>query len=301
MPCHRNRAARLAPQPGRTPAIPSLWRPFLIGGAAVRLTVGTWNLKDGGGTRLRRQLDVLADRNEVDAWAFQEAKGWNAHGGRLLHQAADRLQMTARFLIPSNHHGCDLAMLVRERPGLRVVQERHDRATPWWHALGDLELDVEGITLHFLNIHLAPSAPSIRENEAEALGLYRGRWAIAAGDFNAVPATGPLPDLADVSDMDKAHRKLDRRAAQAIQAAGFHDVGGHLGDTTPTVGHNTPGALAYQCDRIESTLPPDTYDAFEVLPIHQPPYTNPGDAQLSDHCPALATFTINATTLGQIQ
>jgi endonuclease/exonuclease/phosphatase family metal-dependent hydrolase len=264
----------------------------------VRLTVASWNLKDGGldhgdDARLRRQLDVMAGRGDVDVWLLQEAKGWSARGNLLLHRAADRLQMPARFLIPSGHHGCDLAMLVRERPGLRVVQERHDRAAPWWHALGHLELEVDGIDLHVLNVHLAPSAPSLREAEAEVFGLFRTWRVIAGGDFNALPATGPVPDLAAIPESDKVHRKLDQRAANAIQAAGFHDVGAHLDNDTPTVGHRTPGALAYRCDRITSTLPPATYDTYEVLTLQQPPYAL-DDPVLSDHCPVIATFTIDA-------
>jgi endonuclease/exonuclease/phosphatase family metal-dependent hydrolase len=263
----------------------------------VRLTVGSWNLKDGGlddgdDARLQRQLDVMAGRGDVDLWLLQEAKGWSAKGNRLLHQAADWLQMPARFLIPSNHHHCDLAMLVRERPGLRVAQERHDRAAPWWHALGHLELEVDGIELHVLDVHLAPSSPAIRQEEAETFGLFRNRRVIAGGDFNAWPAAGPLPDLDNIPDLDKVHRKLDQRAAKAIQAAGFHDVGAHLRNDTPTVGHSKPGALAYRCDRIESTLPPATYESFEVLPIHQPPHADPGDPVLSDHCPVIARFVI---------
>lgn len=269
----------------------------------MRVTVGAWNLKDGGcddgdDARRRRQLDLMASRDDVDLWALQEAKGWSTNGNRLLHQAADRLGMSARFLISSNHHDCDLAMLVRERPGLCVVAERHDNAAPWWHALGHLELNVAGIELHFLNVHLAPSSPGIRLAEAETFGLFRKRRVIAAGDFNAWPATDPLPSPDEVPELDKIHRKLDQLAAKAIAAAGFCDVAAHQGNTTPTVGHTKPNDLAYRCDRIETTLPPDTYQDFEVLPIHQPSHTHPGAPVLSDHRPVIATFTIDPTVLG---
>jgi hypothetical protein len=223
----------------------------------VKLRVGTWNLREGGvedgdDRRLLQQLDLLtgADVEPVDAWLFQEAQHWDTDGHRLLHLAARRLGMSARVLIPSAHHGCHLAMLVREHPGLRVVRERHDRAAPWWHALGHLELDAEGKTVHLLNLHLAPTAPAVRLLEAETLGLFRSWRVIAAGDYNAHPL-GPLPDPATIPDHDKAHRKLDQRAAHAVQAAGFADVGATLGDTTPTVGHDEPGALAYRCDRVQ--------------------------------------------------
>jgi len=114
----------------------------------VRLTVGTWNIRDGGldggdDSRLTRQVAVMRSL-DVDVWAVQEAKGWAADGRRILHDVARRLDMPGRYLVPSNHHGCDLALLIRERPGLWVVRERPDTAPPWWHALHHLELHVGG-------------------------------------------------------------------------------------------------------------------------------------------------------------
>ena len=253
------------------------------------LTVGTWNIKNGGiddngdETRLNRQVDVMGAHPDVDVWAIQEAKGWGANGRQILHGVAAVLEMPGRYLIPSNHHGCDLAFLVRERNGLWVKRERHDTATPWWHALAHIELHVEGMPVHVMNVHLAPSSPATRLAEAESFGLFRDWPAIALGDFNVVPA-GPLPDLGDIPDTDKVHRKLDQRPAQAIEDAGFRDVGAVLGDTTPTVGHAKPGALAYRCDRIVTTLPPSTFSSFEVLHVDD----------LSDHRPVIATFDLTA-------
>jgi endonuclease/exonuclease/phosphatase family metal-dependent hydrolase len=261
----------------------------------MRLTVGTWNLHGGDDWdegRLRQQLRVMAQYPEVDVWALQEATRWAEQGHRLLHQAAYQLGMGARFLISSNHDGCDLAILVRERgPALRVVRERHDRAGCWWHALGHVQLVVGEADVHLLNVHLAPASPSARTREAEAFSLFR-RWpVIAAGDFNAWPADDPLPSREALPEADKVHRKLDRRAAKMIKAAGFRDVAAVLGDRTPTVGHGgDPDSLAYRCDRIVSTLPPTAYLRYEVVRIDQ--YAQPGQPALSDHCPVIAAFRL---------
>ncbi|GAA4082810.1 endonuclease/exonuclease/phosphatase family protein [Actinomadura miaoliensis] len=250
-----------------------------------RLTVGTWNIKDGGlspngDDRLWRQVEVMDAHPHVDVWAIQEAQGWAANGRRLLHQVAASLEMPGRYLVPSNHHGCDLVVLVRERPGLWVVQEQHDTAHPWWHALAHLALLFEGMALHVMNVHLAPSNPQVRLAEAQCFGLFRDWNVIAMGDFNAMPA-GPLP-TGDIPAGDKVQRKLDQRPAQALAEAGFHDVATVLSDPTPTVGHSKPGGLAYRCDRIVSTLPPDTYTSYQVL-----------DGQgLSDHRAVIATFDL---------
>ena len=50
-------------------------------------------------------------------------------------------------------------------------------------------------------------------------------------------------------------RKLDRRAAGALEDIGMADVGARIGDLTPTTGRRV--GLAYRCDPVYTT-PPDT-------------------------------------------
>ena len=101
------------------------------------LTFGSYNLENGGldasmrDGRLVRQLAMLADAH-ADAWAIQEAKHWAADGCHYLHFAEQRLGMRG-FLAPSSHHGCDLAVFVRESSGITVVAQRHEVGQPYWH------------------------------------------------------------------------------------------------------------------------------------------------------------------------
>jgi endonuclease/exonuclease/phosphatase family metal-dependent hydrolase len=254
----------------------------------VRLRVGSWNLHNGGlndgdDTRLRQQVAVLAGQ-ELDLVGLQEAK-WGPRTGRLLHDVAHQLGMSGRFWVPSNHHGCDLVMLVRERAGLRVVEERHDTSGSWWHALGNLRLVVAGVGyVEFLNTHLAPSSAGRREAEAESFGLFKSRPTIAVGDFNARAASHDDPDDRGV-DVAHAAAKLDRRAAKAMAAAGFVDVAADLaggGDRTPTVGHTGADRLAYRCDRILYANLPVSQLEYEVIPAVAPAGTDQ-ERVLSDH------------------
>lgn len=189
----------------------------------TQLTMGSYNLRNGGlgpggdDGRLRRQLRLL-DQLGADVWALQECRWWDRDYFRVLHQA-ERLLGMRGFLVESNHHGCHVALFIRES-AVRVIEQRHDRQPPWWHALARVVAEVG-----------------------------------AAGDWNAAPAAGTCFPPAGVSPA-QARRKLDRRAARAIEEAGFTDVGAWAGNLTPTVGYGKPGLLAYRCDRIYTTLPP---------------------------------------------
>lgn len=263
--------------------------------------VGTWNLLNGGldagdDARLWQQMELLSGQ-DLDLLGTQEAN-WGTRN-TLLHETAHWLGMTARFRIRSNHHGCDLVIMVRERDGLRVLEERHDTGGTWWHALGNVRLILDGIgQVEFLNTHLAPSQPGRREHEAEAFALFKHRPAIAVGDFNAVAASWDDPDTTGI-DPAHAMAKTDRRAAQAIERAGFIDaatvLGPHQGqgDPTPTVGHTGADKLAYRCDRIlfNRLLPVRAVD-YQVIPAL--PKASAGDERfLSDHHLVVAELHLN--------
>jgi endonuclease/exonuclease/phosphatase family metal-dependent hydrolase len=252
----------------------------------MNLAFGSYNLEHGGldsgdDARLRRQLAVLAGA-QVDVWALQECNGWSADGHRALFLAERELGMRG-FLARSSHHGCDLAVLVRESAGIRVTGYTEE-GPPYWHAVAVLAVQVQGFgALRLASAHLAPSAPSLRLAEAEAFALIAEKGAvIAGGDWNAVPLGDPAPDT-DGIDPGKARRKLDSRAAGAL-AEHLTDVAAHLGDTTPTVGHTRNDKLAYRCDRVYTTLPAAAITGYRV--IHE-------DVPESDHRPVVATFALN--------
>jgi hypothetical protein len=120
----------------------------------------------------------------------------------------------------------------------------------------------------------------MRLAEAEMAAVHRHLDAIYVADFNAA-AVGDAPDTTGVSEL-KAARKLDTLPAEELAAAGFRDVGAHLRDFTPTVGH-ADGGLAYRCDRIHTTLPVGWITGYGVV----------RDADgLSDHRAVWAEFTV---------
>jgi endonuclease/exonuclease/phosphatase family metal-dependent hydrolase len=252
---------------------------------------GSYNLLNGGfdggrDDRLRHQFTVLADLG-ADAWAFQECSGWRAAGCRALF-TAERILGLRGFLVPSSHHGCDLAVFVRESAGLRVVAERHETGHPYWHAVARLVVEAPwpGCLLHLVSAHLAPSSPAIRLAEAEALALIaKDGLVIAGGGWGAMPATDPEP-LLDGIGPGHARRELDRSAACAIEEAGFIDVAAHLGDLRPTVGH--AGGLRYRCDRVYATLPAGAIVSYQVVTEYEP---------ASDHRPIVATFDLDTARL----
>ncbi|QFG22864.1 endonuclease/exonuclease/phosphatase family protein [Actinomadura sp. WMMB 499] len=265
---------------------------------SVTLRVGTYNLRDGGldgasaarnDARLKAQLTMLATLR-LDLLGLQEAK-WGSHGHVRLEQVARWLGMTWKCLVRSNFHGCDIAVLVREGDGIAVTRERHLIGPPFTHAHADVELQIAGRTrpVRFMVGHAAPSSPTLRLAEAELIGVYRNIDVVYAADFNAA-ALNEDPDVQGVDPLHVA-RKLDTRPAEELQASGFIDIGAHLGDRTPTVGHTRSDRLAYRCDRIYTTLPRGSITGHRVVQEHRP---------LSDHRPVWAELTLPLDGAGDI-
>ncbi|MEV4251657.1 endonuclease/exonuclease/phosphatase family protein [Spirillospora sp. NPDC049652] len=260
----------------------------------VTLRVSTWNLNNGGidgGTdtgagddsRLRGILAKLTATGPHDVVFLQECK-WGRWGSKRLHQVARHLDMPGgRYLVPALRYGCDLAVLVRESPKLRVVQERHETGVgPWFHALLRVEADLgAGIgtprRVDLCGVHLAPSSPRARALEAEMFNLMGKVPVIAAGDYNArALAERDLPNVDDVTS-GRVERKLDATPAQIIADAGFTDLGELAGDLTPTVGYSLKPTVAHRADRIHTNI-----NAVEVLE-HTVITATDGTRRLSDH------------------
>jgi endonuclease/exonuclease/phosphatase family metal-dependent hydrolase len=253
-----------------------------------QLVVGSYNLKNGGidegrDARLHRQLAMLAAAG-ADAWMLQECKWWSADGHAALHLAERMLGMRG-FLVPSGHHGCDVAVMVREPGGIRVTRQCHEAGAPYWHAVARVAAEYRGVPLYLASAHFAPASPLVRLMEAEAFALVtkaRGGWLVAGGDWNLIPASDPGPP-AGASDADRLRRRVDGLAAQALAEPGLTDVAAFLQDSTPTVGHKPGGGLAYRCDGLYTTLPPECITGYRVIAEGSPE---------SDHRPVLAAFTL---------
>lgn len=252
----------------------------------MKLIFGTWNIKGGidagDDARFRRQMALLAGLG-LSAVAIQECKDWDERDESGPFREAERLLGMRGFLAPSAHHGCHLAVFVREGAGLRVVEPRHEQGNEWWHAVACVLVEAEGFPrpLQLASCHLAPSSPERRLAEAEAFALVEERGTlIAGGDWNALPAGDPEPPG---PVRGKHRRKLDRRAAEALEELGLLDVGSHVQDATATVGHDS--VLPYRCDRVYTSLPPEMITRYEVI-------TN-ADAE-SDHRLVVTEFDLSA-------
>jgi endonuclease/exonuclease/phosphatase family metal-dependent hydrolase len=250
-----------------------------------QLTFGSYNFENGGldegwkDARLVQQLEMLGEAS-ADVWAFQECKHWADDGQRYLHFAERRLGMRG-FLAHSYHHGCDLAVFIRESAGVEVHAERHEEGPPYWHAIARIGVVIDGLPVNLVSAHLAPSSPVLRLIEAEAFALLaKDGLVIAGGDWNALAATDPAPPTTGIP-AERGRRKLDRSAAQAIEEAGLIDAAARLDDLTPTVGHAS--GLPYRCDRIYTNLPESAIVGYQVIHEDQPK---------SDHRPVVATFTL---------
>jgi len=251
-------------------------------------TLGSYNWQgcgvgDGPDDQLRRQLGLLADVR-ADAWLFQECEGWRDSAGQTLFLAEQILGLRG-FVAASSPRGGDLAVFVKESAGLRVTAEEHEDGYPFCHAPIRLGIATPwpGASFQLVTAHLAPTSPTIRLAEAEALAaLADDGLVIAGGSWNALAAADPEPTLTS-SKSNYGHRVLDRSAASAIEESGFADVAAFLRDLRPTVGH--AGGLRYRCDRIYSTFPLEAIVSYEVIEEYEP---------VSAHRPVVATFDIEA-------
>jgi endonuclease/exonuclease/phosphatase family metal-dependent hydrolase len=257
----------------------------------MELTFGSYNFEfggidDGNDERLRRQLALLAEV-QADAWAFQECSNWRAARTRTVGLVERELGMRGFFARSNRGPGMDLAVFVRESAGIRVVEPRHEeRPVPYWHGVAHVITEVDGFgPLRLVSAHLAPASPTQRLIEAESFALIAEppQPLIAGGDWNAFTPGTPEPDTGGIHP-GKVRRKHDTRAAEALEEY-MTDVAAYLGITTPTVGHRRSDRLAYQPDRLYTTLPDESITGLTV--IHE-------DDPEADHRPVVGTFTVGS-------
>lgn len=127
---------------------------------------------------------------------FQECSNWRGSRTRTRGMVEEALGMRGFFARSNRGPGGDVAVFVRESAGIRVIEQRHEeQSQPYWHAVAHVVTEVSGWgLLRLASAHLAPSSPTQRVIEAEAIALLAEKDELGplviGGDRNAVPAGG---------------------------------------------------------------------------------------------------------------
>jgi exodeoxyribonuclease III len=195
----------------------------------------TYNIKDGGGSRLDAVLRVVADQ-APDVAALQELRGFDRPG------VADRVAagLGMRAYLARSRFAQPVAVFVRA--GLPVLDAGPVRR-PFHHAASRVVVSTPRGPLTVVGAHLHPHWSGRRLREARRLAAaVRGRsLAVVCGDLNGLdPDTDHAQRLRRLPRPYRLrHRRLtgtvDTRAVAALGRAGLVDLGVAGGvETAPT-------------------------------------------------------------------
>ncbi|MDR7273744.1 endonuclease/exonuclease/phosphatase family protein [Catenuloplanes atrovinosus] len=193
------------------------------------LTVMTYNILNGGGSRLDDLLGIV-DARRPDLLALQELRGWDRAGARVTTRVAAALGMTAHLARATL--GMPVAVLVRP-PG-RVLRHRVIRL-PLHHAASIVEVATDRGPLTVTSAHLNPFSGSRRRHEAARLvrdTRPADGMALLMGDLNALdPGTDHTARLGGMHHLYRSRHvrrhlpgKADTRAIETLLAAGYRDL-----------------------------------------------------------------------------
>jgi len=270
------------------------------------LTVGTWNVMNGGGDRLAAILEHLLTLN-LDLLCIQEAKRWDEDDFRILLMVAERLEMEAH-LAPSRSHSCHLVTLFNKRlelepdgwtPDLVLGRFHHTASRARLILTGD---DGRPVRFSVINTHLAPFSPQARAIEAGWLTEHADPDSptFLVGDLNE-----PCPQDRE-PDWDREmprhlwsrHRRREggrytdagRDAIGAFLDAGFIHTAAQLGQIPqPTVGHWSPKEpWEHVSDYILASPGLDNVVRLDHCTVPRPR----DDLRLADHQPVVSQFTV---------
>lgn len=267
----------------------------------MKLTILTYNTLFAGrdGVDSRRadmQIDLL---NSVrpDIFLMQEAKGFDAGGGALLHDLEARIGLRG-FLALAPRTGQNVAIFIRD--GLRPLSFDDDSAN-FHHALATLKVALPGSQrpLSLISAHLSPAGASIRRHEAAYLAIQASadNLALLTGDFNSASPHDPEPEGFDVLAAHHRARYLaddlktaDRSVLAHLEAGGWVDVGYALGQngtpTVPTAAFTRTEFATMRCDYVLASA--SLAAGAKSYSVIRTPQTDAA----SDHYPIVATFEV---------
>ncbi|MFD5140596.1 endonuclease/exonuclease/phosphatase family protein [Streptomyces sp. NPDC058378] len=231
-----------------------------------------------------------------DVLLVQEARGFDADGGRTLFAAEDDLGMRG-LLALAPRTGQHTAVFFR--PGIRPLRFDPDSAH-FHHALAQATLAVPGFDrpVTVASIHLSPLSPALRAAEVGWLAALAapGTYAVVAGDANSLAPGDPEP--ADWAALP-AHFRVrylapatggqepvaDRSALAFLHAAGFTDAAAAHGragtPTVPAAGFPEAEFVPFRSDHV--LLSPALTPALTGYRVLDDERTNAA----SDHLPVL--------------
>lgn len=267
----------------------------------MKLTVLTYNTLFAGrdGAEVRRaekQIEPIG-RLQPDVFLMQEAKGFDANGGALLHDLEVRIG-TRGFLAVAPRTGQNVAIFVREP--LRPLSFEADGAN-FHHALATLKVALPGgdRLLTLISAHLCPNGPVVRRREVAYLAVQAApdAHALLTGDFNSVSPHDPEPEGFDALSAHHRTRCLaddlrtaDRTVLAHLESAGWVDVGHALGKagtpTAPTPGFTGTEFAVMRCDYVMAS------PALASCATDDAVIRTPETDMASDHYPILASFAV---------
>jgi exodeoxyribonuclease III len=267
----------------------------------MTLTILTYNTlfagRDGADDRrAQRQIELITNLRP-DVFLMQEAKGFEAGGGALLHALEARIGMRG-FLAVAPRTGQNVAIFIREP--LTPLSFEADGSN-FHHALATLKVALPGTgrPLALISAHLCPNGPSVRRREAAYLAVQASpdTLALLTGDFNSVSPHDPEPTGFDALPAHHRARYLaddlksaDRSVLAHLEAAGWVDVGHVLGKTitptVPTAGFTGTEFATMRCDYVLATA------VFAASATRYEVIRTPETDTASDHYPVLAEFAV---------
>lgn len=266
----------------------------------MKLSILSWNTlfagRDGAdASRADLQAKVISDL-APDVFLMQEAKGFEAAGGALLHALEDRLGMRG-FLALAPRTGQHVAIFIREP--LRPLSFDTDGAN-FHHALGMLTVALPGSDrpLTLMSAHLCPNGPDLRRREAAHLAVRAApdTLSLIAGDFNSASPHDAEPE--DFGSLPSHHRaryaaedgRADRSVLRHLESAGWVDVGYQLGgsalSTVPAAGFSGTEFATMRCDYLLASA------AFAAIARSYSVIRSAHTHRASDHYPITATFEV---------
>ena len=265
------------------------------------LTILTYNTlfagRDGADDRRAEAQIALVHELRPDVFLMQEAKGFEAGGGTLLHALEARIGMRG-FLAVAPRTGQNVAIFIRAP--LAPLSFEADGAN-FHHALATLKVALPGTgrPLTLISAHLCPNGPVIRRREAAYLAVQAASesYALLTGDFNSTSPHDPEPEGFDLLPAHHRARYLaddlkgaDRSVLAHLEAAGWIDVGHALDKaitpTVPAAGFTGTEFATMRCDYVLATTAlAATARRYEVI-------RTPATDMASDHYPVVATFEI---------